>query len=370
MRMAVVMKTAKYILMAAVALLLLLFSSVLFCRGEEKVAENAPTVEVLIYKDVATDINGFGHGFSLDTDLRYLASHRDILEVRSINPDNSVNPKAIFTTEKNDFVVNVTAWKNHQLIYSVIQGVQPITINENDYFDKSNDPKYLKDHSAIYQYNPATGETKKLLPHGARGIYPSPSGKLLALLNMFTGVDETEQNYIDIFDDDYDHPSRIELPKEIPNPIVVSWDNSEECVYIVGRRDVNVTGVKDDGPHSLSVLMRIRIADKTVKQISPSYAIKNHQLNDVVIKASEYSPPSFAAAQDTGVFACTFDENSSPDRNNTVTITKFNKDGVEHKLSRYVTDAATWPNPDYSCYAHLCDSLFLLGLSFYLYEPG
>lgn len=339
------MRTAKYILMAAVALFFLLFSSELFCRGEEKVEENAPTVDVLIYKGVTTDINGHSHRFSLDTDMHYLASYIpcDILEVRSINPDNSVNPKAIFTTAGNGYIVNAAVWQNHQLIYSVMQGVKSITTDENDYYDKSNDPKYLKEHSAIYIYDPAKGETKKLLPHGAKGIYPSPSGKVLALLNMFTGVQTPTHNNMDIICADNAPPITIELPTDILDPIVVSWDNSEECLYIVATRNVNVTGVRDDGLKSLSVLLRIRIADKTVKQISPSYAIKNHLLNRVVIKGSEYSPPSFAAAQDTGVFACTFDENSSPDGDNAVTITKFNSAGVEHKLSRYVADAATWP---------------------------
>ena len=109
---------------------------------------------------------------------------------------------------------------------------------------------------------------------------------------MFMGVEASAHNYLDIYTDDNGQQSRIELPKDISDPIVVGWDNSEECIYLVGRRNVNVTGVRDDGPHSVVVLIRIRLVDHTIKQISPSYAIKNDRLNDVVIKASEYSPPS------------------------------------------------------------------------------
>lgn len=339
------MRTVKYIPMALVVLFLLLISGVLFCRGEEKTEVNASTVDVVIYKGVTTSVNGFRHTFSIDKNLHYLASYitGDRLEVRSINPDNSVNAKAIFKTIGDDYVVNRVAWKDRQLIYSVIHGVKPITNDDNDYLNKTNDPKYLMEHSSIYLFDPANGEKKKLLPYGAQGIYPSPSGKVLALYNMFMGVEASAHNYLDIYTDDHGQQSRIELPKEINNPIVVSWDKSEECVYLVGSRNVPVTGVRDDGPHPVFVLIRIRLVDHTIKQISPSYAIKNQRLNYVVIKASDFAPPSFAAARDTGVFACTLDENTSPDGNNAVTITKFNSDGVEHKLSRFTADTKSWP---------------------------
>ena len=121
-------------------------------QGGTKTEETASTVDVVIYKGVTTPINGFRHKFALDKDLQYLAIYFDHLEVRAIKPDNSVKAKAIFKTIGDDYVVNGVAWKNRQLIYSVIHGVKPITDDDNDYLNKTNDPKYLMEHSSIYIY--------------------------------------------------------------------------------------------------------------------------------------------------------------------------------------------------------------------------